>query len=186
VFARLSPYRNDVGQVDYIGDLPSKHDAAAARHSEASQAMRGIVGGAHRELLLQTPYLVMSRPARQLFREMQQRPEPPRILVSTNSLAATDAFPAYAMSHKYKRLYLRELGFEIHEYKPFPDDAPIDPDATGALGSEVATARAAVAGTAWPAPDGGAVLLPAADGHDAPPPPPIGSVDAVTASPAPD
>ena len=187
VFARLAPYRDDVGQVDYIGDLPSKHDAAAARHSQASQAMRGIVGGAREELLLQTPYLVMSRPARQLFREMQLRPDPPRILVSTNSLAATDAFPAYAMSHKYKRLYLRELGFEIHEYKPFPDDAPIDPDATGALGSEVATAataRAAVPGTAWPAPDGHAVLLPPTPSRE--PPPPVGPGDAVTASPAPD
>jgi len=48
------------------------------------------------------------------------------VLVSTNSLAATDAFPAYAMSHKYKRMFMRELGFEIHEYKPFPEDMPID------------------------------------------------------------
>jgi phosphatidylserine/phosphatidylglycerophosphate/cardiolipin synthase-like enzyme len=37
-------------------------------------------------------------------------------------LAATDAFPVYAISYKYKRLYLRELGFQIYEFKPFPDD----------------------------------------------------------------
>jgi phosphatidylserine/phosphatidylglycerophosphate/cardiolipin synthase-like enzyme len=53
--------------------------------------------------------------------------------ISTNSLAATDAFPVYAMSHKYKRLYLRELGFRIHEFKPCPASAPIDLAATGAL-----------------------------------------------------
>ena len=77
-------------------------------------------------MLLQTPYLVMSRPARQLFRRLHRRDDPPSVIVSTNSLAATDAFPVYAMSHKYKRLYLRELGFQIYEYKPFPADLPVD------------------------------------------------------------
>src|SRR3546814_10258380 len=35
---------------------------------------------------------------------------------------------------KYKRRYLRDFGFEIHEFKPFPADAPIDPETTGAFG----------------------------------------------------
>jgi phosphatidylserine/phosphatidylglycerophosphate/cardiolipin synthase-like enzyme len=42
------------------------------------------------------------------------------------------------MSHKYKRLYLQDLGFRIHEYKPYPTDTPIDPAATGALGPQAA------------------------------------------------
>ena len=45
-----------------------------------------------------------------------------RIVVSTNSLAATDAFFVYALSYKYKKRYLR-FGFEIHELKPFPAEA---------------------------------------------------------------
>src|SRR3546814_6901437 len=57
----------------------------------------------------------------------------PKVEISTNSLAATDAWPVYALSHKYKRTYLRKLGFHIWEYKPFPADSMIDPDATGAL-----------------------------------------------------
>jgi phosphatidylserine/phosphatidylglycerophosphate/cardiolipin synthase-like enzyme len=140
VFARLQPYLRQVGSVEFFADLPSKHDRAAASRGEASQAMFDLVAGTRDELLLQTPYLVMSRPARQLFRGMQKREHAPRIRVSTNSLAATDAFPVYAMSHKYKRLYLRELGFEIHEFKPFPDDAPIAISATGAVGDDAAAA----------------------------------------------
>jgi phosphatidylserine/phosphatidylglycerophosphate/cardiolipin synthase-like enzyme len=54
------------------------------------------------------------------------------VRVSTNSLASTDAFIAYAISHKYKRRYLRDFGFEIHEFKPFPADAPFELGATGA------------------------------------------------------
>jgi phosphatidylserine/phosphatidylglycerophosphate/cardiolipin synthase-like enzyme len=134
VFARLSAYLYQVGKVDFYGDLPAKHDNTTVPVSEASRALLEVLEGTRRELLLQTPYLVMSRPARQLFRRLHRRGDPPNVLVSTNSLAATDAFPVYAMSHKYKRLYLRELGFEIHEYKPFPLDAPIDLAATGALG----------------------------------------------------
>lgn len=133
VYARLARYLFQVGPVDFYGDLPAKHDKTANPVSEASRALLEVLESTRHELLLQTPYLVMSRPARQLFRRLHKRVAPPRVLVSTNSLAATDAFPVYAMSHKYKRLYLRELGFEIHEYKPFPLDSPIDLAATGAL-----------------------------------------------------
>src|SRR5699024_3954534 len=39
----------------------------------------------------------------------------------------------YAMSYKYRRRHLRDFGFLIYEYKPFPDNAPVDVDATGAV-----------------------------------------------------
>lgn len=133
VFERLRPLRFEVGAVEFYADLPKKHEDAARARGGASAAMRRLVTATERELLLQTPYLVLSRQARRLFREMHQRRPAPRIRVSTNSLAATDAFPVYAMSHKYKRLYLRELGFQIHEFKVFPGDAPIDLTATGVL-----------------------------------------------------
>lgn len=130
--------------VQFLADLPAKHgrdapaevaDASAAggqRVADTSHGLRGLIAGTERELLLQTPYLVLSKPAQALFRELRQRPQPPRVLVSTNSLASTDAFIAYALSYKYKRRYLRDLGFEIHEFKPFPADAPFELGATGA------------------------------------------------------
>ena len=124
VYARLSPYLYQVGRVEFFADLPSKHDDQARSHHDASQSLLDVLAGARRELLLQTPYLVLSRNARKLFRNLHERKVPVPVVVSTNSLAATDAFPVYAMSHKYKRLYLRELGFQIYEYKPFPEDMP--------------------------------------------------------------
>jgi phosphatidylserine/phosphatidylglycerophosphate/cardiolipin synthase-like enzyme len=125
VMARLAPYRFSVGRVDFFGDLPSKHAQGAQSRTAASEALLNTLAASQSEILLQTPYLVMSRPARRLFRDLYQRTGR-KVTVSTNSLAATDAFPVYAMSHKYKRLYLRELGFRIYEYKPFPADMPID------------------------------------------------------------
>ncbi|WP_240125681.1 phospholipase D-like domain-containing protein [Thermomonas alba] len=129
----------EVGGVSFIADLPGKHrdDTFADLPADqavgaASHGLLGLVQGAQRELLLQTPYLVISRPAQQAFRALHQRAQPPRILISTNSLAATDAFIAYAMSYKYKRRYLRDFGFEIHEFKPFPGDVPFELGETGA------------------------------------------------------
>jgi phosphatidylserine/phosphatidylglycerophosphate/cardiolipin synthase-like enzyme len=128
----------DVGAVRFATDLPQKHEQGAASRRDASEAMRELIANAREDVLLQTPYLVMSRPARRLFQQLHERDTPPTVRVSTNSLAATDAFPVYGMSHKYKRTYLRELGFTIHEYKPYPTDTPIDPAATGALGEQAA------------------------------------------------
>ncbi|NUO75562.1 MAG: phospholipase D family protein, partial [Lysobacter sp.] len=121
-----------VGEVRYIADSPEKHRGNGIDGAQASDSLRGLIESAQREVLLQTPYLVLSDAAQDLFRELRKRAEPPRVIVSTNSLAATDAFIAYALSYKYKRRYLREFGFDIYEYKPFPADAPIDIAATGA------------------------------------------------------
>jgi putative cardiolipin synthase len=123
VWAELLPYLNQVGAVSFYADLPEKHLDEPDKRALASNAIYEIIVKAEHTVIMQTPYLVMSRLARQTFRQLQRRPVPVRVWVSTNSLAATDAFPVYALSHKYKRLYLRELGFHIYEFKPFPETA---------------------------------------------------------------
>ena len=127
-----------VGEVAFISDPPQKHRKDYAGAAPSSLGLQALIDGAREEVLLQTPYLVLSPTAQALFRELHQREPPPRVRVSTNSLAATDAFITYALSYKYKRRHLREFGFEIHEYKPFPQDAPIDVEATGTVEAGVA------------------------------------------------
>ncbi len=115
-----------VGRVDFYSDGPEKQlGRIEPGRRDSSASLRRAVQRAREEIVLQTPYLVLSREARATFRRLQQREAPPRVRISTNSLASTDAFPVYALSHKYKRTYLRELRFEIHEYKPRPENAPI-------------------------------------------------------------
>jgi cardiolipin synthase C len=126
VMAQLEKYLVWVNEVDFLADLPSKHNDVNPGRAEASLALYDLVSNSRQEIILQTPYLVMSRPARKVFRTLHRKKDSPKIIISTNSLAATDAFPVYAMSHKYKRLYLRELGFFIHEFKPFPVSAPFN------------------------------------------------------------
>ncbi|QIL19402.1 phospholipase D family protein [Thermomonas sp. HDW16] len=118
--------------VHFIGDLPDKHVEAADGTAKAGSVLQQLIASARHEVLLQTPYLVLSKPAQHVFRSLHKQPEPPRVLISTNSLASTDAFIAYAISRKYKRRYMRDFGFEIHEFKPFPANVPFDPGPLGA------------------------------------------------------
>ena len=131
---RLAAAAIPVGEVHYVSDTPVKQGSDGHGREWSSDTLRQLIETAQREVVLQTPYLVMSKPAQKMFSRMHQRErsQRPRVVVSTNSLAATDAFIAYALSYKYKRRYLREFGFDIYEYKPFPLDAPIDIGATGA------------------------------------------------------
>ena len=120
-----------VKSVSYVADLPRKHrrereDEPLDGQHLTEPTLDALINSAQSEVLLQTPYLVLSKPAQKLFKGLRKREAPPRVVVSTNSLAATDNPVVYALSYKYKRRNLRELGFNIYEYKPFPLDAPVD------------------------------------------------------------
>jgi len=133
VRSRLADAAMPVRTLRYIGDTPEKHGDGDATPSPSSKLLRSLIASADERVLLQTPYLVLSKRAQALFLDLQRRERPPKVLVSTNSLAATDAFIPYALSYKYKRRYLRDFKFQIHEFKPFPQDAPIDVEATGTV-----------------------------------------------------
>ena len=123
---RLARRAMAVGPVEYLADVPKKHREGESRVSGAS-GLAGLLAQAREEVLLQTPYLVLSDSAVEIFRQLRQRERPPRVVASTNSLAATDNAIVYALSYKYKRRNVRELGFDIYEYRPFPEDPPVDP-----------------------------------------------------------
>ena len=129
---RLVEPAMEVDEVHYVSDGPDKHRAEDPTDAVASRSLGRLIRSAGERVMIQTPYLVLSDPAQDLYRELHHSGDGPRIIISTNSLAATDAFIAYALSFKYKRRFLREFGFNIYEYKPFPADAPVDLAATGA------------------------------------------------------
>ncbi|WP_343218381.1 phospholipase D family protein [Luteibacter aegosomatissinici] len=116
-----------LNRVEYLSDLPGKTDNPKRREARAlTRHIMGLVRNAKSEIVLQTPYLVMSRPAKKIFSTLHDQPDPPRVVVSTNSLASTDAFAVYAMSYKHRKRYLTDYGFEIYEMKPHPSNADAD------------------------------------------------------------
>ena len=113
-----------VGPVEYFSDSPDKPENPAAPEAQAlTEHIVQLLTHAQHEVMFETPYLVLSERARKVFRDLYKREPRVSVVVSTNSLAATDAFYVYALSHKYKKRYIKRYGFEIHEFKPFPGDA---------------------------------------------------------------
>ncbi|MGB8635890.1 MAG: phospholipase D family protein [Rhodanobacteraceae bacterium] len=110
--------------VEYFADRPGKTDNPSKRERELTAHLMNLVSTASQEIILQTPYLVISDRGQRIFRKLQKERSRVRILISTNSLASTDAFAVYAVAHKYVRRYLAVFNFNIYEQKPHPVDAP--------------------------------------------------------------
>ncbi len=117
--AHVLDHSIQTGKVEFFSDLPAKTDEPKRRDArQFTRHVMKMVGDAQREVVLQTPYLVMSKRARRIFKRLHRQTPEPRIVVSTNSLASTDAFAVYAMSYKHRKRYLKDYGFEIYELKP--------------------------------------------------------------------
>ncbi|HEV2607856.1 MAG TPA: phospholipase D family protein, partial [Xanthomonadaceae bacterium] len=140
IAARLVADARPVDEVHFIADSPHKHDHMPAEGDKATRELRELIEGARTSVLIQTPYLVLTGGARDMFRAMHKRANPPQITISSNSLASTDSLPTYALAYKYRRRYLHELGFHLFEFKPHPLDVPIDVAATGVPGAADAKA----------------------------------------------
>jgi phosphatidylserine/phosphatidylglycerophosphate/cardiolipin synthase-like enzyme len=122
--ANLLDHSLNVGLVDYFYDLPSKDEAVHGPDArELTRDLMKMMSDAHDEIVLQTPYLVLTKRAGRIFKALQKKDPPVQVIVSTNSLASTDALPVYALSYKHHKKYLVDYGFRIHELMPHPADA---------------------------------------------------------------
>ena len=68
--------------------------------------------------------MVLSKRARKVFKTLRQDNPGIELVYSTNSLASTDADTVYANTHRHKGKYVKDVGFSMYEFKPFPLDAP--------------------------------------------------------------
>ena len=148
------------GNVEFFSDMPAKTDKPNKKSArEFTRHVMQMVASAKSEVVLQTPYLVMSRRARKIFDKLHQQTPPPRIIVATNSLASTDAFAVYALSYKHRKRYLKDYGFEIYELKPHAS-GPAEANAYASMESSSGSAPSLGSGAAT---DG--LSAPSADGQ---------------------
>jgi putative cardiolipin synthase len=107
------------GKAQFISDRPGKNDRRLSLGGGglATDALAALVAGARHEIVIQSPYLVLSDAARKLFRQALARGV--RVRISTNSLASTDNLQAFS-GYRNQRRRLLAMGMEIFEYKPDP------------------------------------------------------------------
>ena len=120
---RLMQHLHAAADIQYFADHPGKpgpHDQPA--WEDITTAIHDVIVSAESSVLIQSPYLIMSDLGRETFRKLVRKNPDMRVRVSTNSLAATDNIPTYAYLHKKKRLWVKDLGFEVFEFQPYPAD----------------------------------------------------------------
>jgi len=103
----------------FISDIPGKNKKRFALDGggEASLALAELISKANKKIVIQSPYLVLSDEAEDLFRKAVKRGV--EVLISTNSLASTDNLQAFS-GYKKQRKALVKMGLKVVEYKPHP------------------------------------------------------------------
>ena len=112
-----------VDSIRYFYDLPHGSDNEGVLHANITAGLHAALAAAEDSVVIQSPYLVLSKRSRNLFKSLRKDHPDIEFLFSTNSLAATDAFSAYAFTHKHKKHYIKTLGFDVYEFRPYAQDA---------------------------------------------------------------
>ena len=118
-FARLAQ-QMIWGKVDFISDRPGKNENQFRLDGggQTAAALGRLVQSARERIVIQSPYLVLSDKAIDLFRQIIARGVTVRI--NTNSLASTDNLAAFS-GYRNQRDRLLKMGLQIYEYKPAPE-----------------------------------------------------------------
>ncbi len=106
-----------VDDVEFASDVPGKNDGKSGLGGggiSTSKLMR-LVKNAKTSIDIQSPYLITTELARELFQEATNRGVKIRIL--TNSLASTDNLEAFS-GYQNDRKALLETGVRIFEFRP--------------------------------------------------------------------
>lgn len=117
---RLKP----VAKAGFICDEPGKSAGFFSRTARITRELRHTLERAERQVVMQTPYLVLSNPAQKLLREMQAKNPALRIRISSNSFASTDNLLAYSANYRQRNDNVENLKLQVHEFKPHPQAMP--------------------------------------------------------------
>lgn len=112
-----------VKRVEFICDKPGKNRCwSLDGDGVITDRLRKELAATRRDLVMQTPYLVVDKSAREFFLRMKKNNPKLAIKVSSNSFGSTDNIMAYSANYKWRSLYIEELDLQIYEYKPLPAD----------------------------------------------------------------
>jgi len=113
---RLQP----VERVRFIADDPGKTGGFFTRNARITLELRAMLEEAKQSVVMQTPYLILSRPARKLVKKMRENNPGLSIRISSNSFASTDNILAYSANYRLRGIYVGQLGLQVHEFMPYP------------------------------------------------------------------
>lgn len=118
--AALEPLR----RAEFVSDQPGKSRGYFSRTSRITRKLGDVVGTAQERITIQTPYLVLSRPAQDLLHTLREKHPALVVRVCTNSFASTDNVAAYSANYRLRNDYIEWLKLQVYEFKPHPATLP--------------------------------------------------------------
>ena len=105
--------------IEFISDTPGKNNYKyiMGGGGVTTQKLAQLVENAQTQIVIQSPYLVMSSQAKKLFKDALKRGV--KVRINTNSMASTDNLEAFS-GYRNQRDQLIKMGIEVYEYKPDP------------------------------------------------------------------
>ena len=115
-----------VDQLQFVADKPGKKTRSyyfSRRGGGAlTAAMRSHFLQSDDRILIQSPYVILNRRARRMMKRAKKHAPDLQVSVSTNSFGAADHLETYSANYRLRTKVIRGLGYEIYEYKPYPED----------------------------------------------------------------
>ena len=106
-----------VDSVAFVSDIPGKNEAkdGLSGGGLTTDALINLVNNAKEEILIQSPYLIISDLGYNLFKNAVDKGI--HVTILTNSLCSTDNLEAFS-GYQRNRKRLIEAGIDIYEYRP--------------------------------------------------------------------
>jgi putative cardiolipin synthase len=108
-------------RVSYLADKPGKNRSTWLRgQGRLTKQIAKVIGRAKRDVVIQSPYFVLSRTSVSLFRKLRRKKPAVTITVSSNSFGSTDNTAAYSANYRLRSTTVESLGMHVYEFKPHP------------------------------------------------------------------
>ncbi len=108
-------------RVTFLSDKPGKNRSRwLGGRGKITKQLAEIVGRSENELVIQSPYFVLSEAAVDVFRCLREKGPAVPIKISSNSFGSTDNTVAYSANYRQRSTTIEDLGLQVHEFKPHP------------------------------------------------------------------
>jgi len=108
-------------KVTFLSDKPGKNRSGWLHgQGKLTKQIGKIVSKSKNELIIQSPYFVLSKDAVELFANIRKKKPAVNIRVSSNSFGSTDNTVAYSANYRLRSTTIEKLGMFVYEFKPHP------------------------------------------------------------------
>ncbi len=107
--------------VTFLADKPGKNRTRwLGGRGRLTEQLADIVADTDKELVIQSPYFVLSKAAIELFQKLRAKTPQMKVTVSSNSFGSTDNTVAYSANYRQRATTIESLGLHVYELNPQP------------------------------------------------------------------